>query len=40
MLNQAAMGLDGQRPAALLRTADGAQAVDDFLERLHRGVYP
>ena len=39
MLNGAATGLDGQRPAELLRTADGAQAGDDFLERVHRGVY-
>ena len=36
MLNGAASGR--QRCLEPL-TADGAQAVDDFLERLHRGVY-
>lgn len=38
-MSRPALGLDQQRPAALLRTTDGAQAVEDFLERLCHGVY-
>jgi len=33
------MGLDGQRPVDLLRSADGAQIVKDFLVRVEYGVY-
>lgn len=34
-----AMGLDGARPIDLLRTAQGANLVSRFLERLKYGVY-
>jgi putative toxin-antitoxin system antitoxin component (TIGR02293 family) len=33
------MGLNGQRPVDLLRSAEGAQMVRDFLVRLEYGVY-
>jgi putative toxin-antitoxin system antitoxin component (TIGR02293 family) len=33
------MGLDGQRPIDLLRSAWGAELVKDFLTRLEYGVY-
>jgi putative toxin-antitoxin system antitoxin component (TIGR02293 family) len=33
------MGLSGQRPVDLLRSAEGAQMVRDFLMRLEYGVY-
>jgi len=38
-MNRPAMGLDRQRPASLIRTADGVQTVEDFLVRLYHGVY-
>ncbi|MDB6000028.1 MAG: antitoxin [Rhizobacter sp.] len=34
-----AMGLDQQKPLALIATQVGAQLVDDFLGRLEHGVY-
>lgn len=34
-----AMGLDGQRPIDLLRTLQGAELVNEFLDRLDYGVY-
>lgn len=34
-----AMGLDGARPIDLLRTLQGAELVNEFLERLEYGVY-
>jgi putative toxin-antitoxin system antitoxin component (TIGR02293 family) len=34
-----AMGLDGMRPIDLLRTSQGAELVNEFLERLEYGVY-
>ena len=33
------MGLDGQRPVDLLRSAEGAEIIRDFLIRLEYGVY-
>jgi len=34
-----AMGLDGARPIALMRTVQGAELVNEFLVRLEHGVY-
>lgn len=36
---QPAMGLDRQRPIDLLATAAGRDLVQEFLERIHYGVY-
>ena len=38
-MTKPALGLDGQRPIALLRTVQGAELVNDFLTRLEYGVY-
>ncbi len=38
-LSSPAMGLDRQRPIALLQTVQGAELVNDFLTRLEYGVY-
>jgi putative toxin-antitoxin system antitoxin component (TIGR02293 family) len=38
-MSKPAVGLDGQRPIALLRTLQGAELVNDFLTRLEYGVY-
>lgn len=38
-LTQPAMGLNGERPITLLKTAAGAHMVNTFLERLDYGVY-
>ena len=34
-----ALGLDGHRPIELLRTGQGAELVNEFLDRLEHGVY-
>lgn len=38
-LGRPAMGLDGARPVALLRTLQGTELVTEFLGRLEHGVY-
>ena len=38
-LVEPAMGLDGERPIDLLRTQQGAELVNEFLDRLAYGVY-
>jgi len=38
-LTQPAMGLNGERPITLLKTAAGANMVNTFLERIEFGVY-
>jgi putative toxin-antitoxin system antitoxin component (TIGR02293 family) len=38
-MSKPAMGLDGQRPLEMLKTAQGATLVKDFLTRLEYGVY-
>lgn len=38
-LARPAMGLDGERPIALMRTLQGAELVTEFLGRLEHGVY-
>ena len=38
-MGKPAMGLDGHRPIALLRTVQGAELVNEFLDRLEHGVY-
>lgn len=39
-MNRPAMGLDRQRPAALIRLFEGVQIVRDLLVRLHHDDYP
>lgn len=38
-MSHEAIGLDGSRPLDLMRTIQGAELVNDFLERLVHGVY-
>ena len=38
-LSRPALALNGQRPADLLSSAEGAREVHDFLSRLEHGVY-
>ncbi len=38
-MSKPAMGLDGHRPIALLHTVQGAELVNEFLDRLEHGVY-
>ena len=39
-MREPAMFLDGQLPAELVRTAEGAALVDTYLDQIEHGVYP